>query len=239
MTDATPAVDLPFILAPRAVYIPAADALVLADVHLGRGVASSVDAPLDDAGDVRNRLEPLLERFEPGTVVIAGDLLHAFDRLPYGVERDLAALESHVDAAGADLVVTPGNHDGMLESVFDGETTSAYRLRDGETVVCHGHERPTLEAERYVVGHDHPALSVDGRKRPCFLYGPAAYEGADVLVLPAFTRLASGATVNGMRARDFQSPLVSDVDRFHPALWDSGSEQALWFPPLGECRHLL
>lgn len=237
--DATPTVDLPFTLAPRAAYLPAADALVLADVHLGRGAASSVDAPIDDAGDVRDRLEPLLERFEPGTVVIAGDLLHAFDSVPYGVERDLAALESCVEGADADLVVTPGNHDAMLESIFGGETTPACRLDDGETVVCHGHERPALEAERYVIGHDHPALSVEGRKRPCFLYGPATDEGADVLVLPAFTRLAPGATVNGMRSRDFQSPLVADLDRFHPALWDPGQEQALWFPPLGECRHLL
>ncbi|ELY37328.1 metallophosphoesterase [Natronorubrum tibetense] len=232
-------VDLPVSPVERALAVPEADALVVADVHLGKAADSSVDAPIDDGSDVRQRLESLLARTEPKTVVVAGDLLHSFSRLPRGVERDLARLETVVDDAGASLVVTPGNHDTKLEGAFDGETSPEYRLGDDETVVCHGHEAPTLEADRYVVGHDHPALSVEGRKLPCFLYGPGVYEGADVVVCPAFTRLASGATVNGMYGRDFQSPLVTDPGQFHPAVWDDSSEEPLWFPPLGECRRLL
>ncbi|SFB71555.1 putative phosphoesterase [Halobiforma haloterrestris] len=239
MPDDAPDVDVPFVPLERAAYVPDADALVLADLHLGRAAASNVDAPIDDGTDVRDRLAALLERTEPETVVVAGDLLHSFDRLPHGVDRDVAALESAVDDADADLVVTPGNHDTMLAEAFDGETAATYRLADGETAVCHGHEPPDGDAGRYVVGHDHPALSVDGRKLPCFLYGPGVYEGADVLMLPAFTRLAGGATVNGMHARDFQSPLVTDADAFHPAVRDDEREETLWFPPLGECRHLL
>ncbi|WP_440769441.1 metallophosphoesterase [Natronorubrum sp. DTA28] len=233
------AVDLPVSPVGRALVVPDADALVVADVHLGKAVDSHVDAPIDDGRDVRDRLESLLARTEPETVVVAGDLLHSFNRLPRGVERDLAGLESVVDDAGASLVVTPGNHDTMLEGAFDGDTSPEYRLADGETVVCHGHEEPDLEADRYVVGHDHPALSVEGRKLPCFLYGPEVYEGADVIVCPAFTRLASGATVNGMSSRDFQSPLVADPNSFHPVVWDDSSGEPLWFPPLGECRRLL
>ncbi|MDQ2049305.1 metallophosphoesterase [Natronolimnohabitans sp. A-GB9] len=235
MTD----VDPPVSPIGRALFVPGADALVVADVHLGRGADSRIEAPIDDGADVRERLTSLLERTEPTTVVVAGDLLHSFGRLPRGLEADLAALENCVADTGADLVVTPGNHDTMLESVFDGETTPEYRLADGETVVCHGHERPALEADRYVVGHDHPALAVEGRKHPCFLYGPAAYEGTDVVMVPAFTTLAAGATVNGMAAPDFQSPLVTDADAFHPAVWDDSSAEPLWFPPLGECRRLL
>lgn len=232
-------VDLPVSPVDRALSIPGADAVVLADVHLGRGAASSVDAPIDDAAALHDRLESVLTRTDPATVVVAGDLLHSFDRIPRGVERDLSALEDVVGSAGADLVVTPGNHDAMLGSVFDGTTAAEYRLSDGETVVCHGHEAPDLEARRYVIGHDHPALSVEGRKHPCFLYGPGVYDGADVVVCPAFTPLAAGATVNGMRTRDFGSPLVTDADRFHPGVRDDSSGDVLWFPPLGECRELL
>ncbi|SIS06815.1 metallophosphoesterase [Natronorubrum thiooxidans] len=235
----TPAVDLPVLPVERALFVPAADALVVADVHLGRGADSSVDAPIDDGGDVRDRLESLLARTDPATVVVAGDLLHAFDGIPRGLERDLTALEECVADADASLVVTPGNHDTMLETVFDGPTPIEYRLADGETVVCHGHEPPQTDATRYVIGHDHPALSVDGRKRPCFLYGPTVYEGADVTVCPAFSPLAAGVTVNGMRTRAFQSPLITDVDAFQPGVWDDSSEELLWFPPLGECRRLL
>ncbi|GAB3671810.1 metallophosphoesterase [Halopiger thermotolerans] len=245
-TDGGVDVDVPFSPLERAAYLPAADAVLVADLHLGRAAASSVDAPIDDGADVRDRLVSLLERTGAGTVVVAGDLLHSFDRIPHGVAEDLSALESAITGAGADLAVTPGNHDTMLAELdaFDGEIVDEFRLADGETVVCHGHERPTADAARYVVGHDHPALSIEGRKRPCFLYGPGVYEtesgrDADVLVLPAFTRLAGGAAVNGMRARDFQSPLVTDADAFYPAVRDGERGETLWFPPLGKCRRLL
>ena len=239
MTDTGVEIDVPFAVHDRAVFVPAAETLVLADVHLGKAAASSVDAPIDDGADVCDRLADLLVATEPSTVVVAGDLLDPFSRLPRGVERDVERLIDVVNAAEAELVVTPGNHDTMLEAAFDGETALEYELADGETVVCHGHERPETTAERYVVGHDHPALSIEGSKRPCVLYGPDAYEGADVLVLPAFTRLAAGATVNRMAGREFQTPLVRNADEFYPAVRDDSSGETLWFPPLGELRKLL
>ncbi|MFA9415056.1 metallophosphoesterase [Natrinema sp. HArc-T2] len=239
MTDRGVEIDVPFAVHDRAVFVPAAETLVLADVHLGKAAASSVDAPIDDGADIRERLERLLTETDPKTVVIAGDLLHSFARLPRGVEHDLDRLLETVDAAGAEVVVTPGNHDTILETAFDGETALEYELADGETVACHGHERPKTTADRYIVGHDHPALSIEGRKRPCVLYGPDTYEGADVLVLPAFTRLAAGTTVNQLAGRDFQTPLVRLSDGFYPAVWDDSSGEALWFPPLEKLRKLL
>ncbi|ELY91156.1 metallophosphoesterase [Natrinema altunense] len=238
MTDDI-AVDLPISIHDRAAFVPAAETLVVADIHLGKAAASSVEAPIDDGRDAVERLRGLLAETEPATVVIAGDLLHSFSRLPRGVERDLERLVETVEAAGAELVVTPGNHDTLLEDVFSGTTVEEYRLADGDTVVCHGHERPDATADRYVVGHDHPALSIEGRKLPCFLYGPACDEEADVLVLPAFTRLAAGTTVNGLSGRDFQTPLVQSPDAFHPAVRDDSSGDVLWFPPLGELRRML
>lgn len=235
MTD----VDVPFACHGRTAYFPASDALVLADLHLGRGAASNVEAPIDGGGDAVDRLADVLERTSPETVVVAGDLLHSFSYVPRGVERSLSALEAVAAAADADFVVAPGNHDAMLAETFDGETAAEYPLADGDTVVLHGHEAPERDADRYVVGHDHPALSVDGRKVPCFLYGPGAFRGSDVLVLPAFTRLAPGSTVNGMYGRDFQSPLVTDAGAFHPAIRDESADETLWFPPLKRCRSLL
>ncbi len=75
----------------RAAYVPAADTLLLADLHLGRAETSRVEAPIDDGSDAQNRLASLLAQTEPDTVVVAGDLLHAFDRVPLRVARDLEA----------------------------------------------------------------------------------------------------------------------------------------------------
>ncbi|MFC3956875.1 metallophosphoesterase [Halovivax cerinus] len=235
--------------AERAVYVESAETLVLADPHLGRGVASAVDAPIDAADETVGRVATLLDRFDPQTVVVAGDLLHSFSHVPTDVRETVETLRRTLDRTGVSLVCTPGNHDTMLADIFDGETADAYRLDDGETLVCHGHERPIPGRESadgappalYVIGHDHPALSVDGRKHPCFLFVPPAGAAVDaaVLVLPAFSRLARGTTINTRRARDFQSPLVTDVDGASPVVRDVAGEETLRFPPLGECRHAL
>ncbi len=219
----------------RALYLREPDALVIADLHVGRARESNVEFPLDEADRLRERLTSLLDRTDPGTVVVAGDLLHSFSRLPYGVAETVADLADRVRETGADLTVTPGNHDTRLETAVDGPTPDEARLDDG-TVVCHGHERPDGDAHRYVIGHDHPAIEIEGRRYPCTLYGPGTYEGADVLALPAFTPLAPGVAVNGASARDLQSPLLSNLRRFRPIVRDVDAGETLSFPPLSDLQ---
>lgn len=216
----------------RAVYFPGTGALVLADVHLGRDHASNVDLPLGERADVLDRLERLLERFDPEEVVIAGDLLHSFDRVPRSVERTLAALEEGVAEAGAALVAVEGNHDTMLGSLL--ETVPEHVV--GEALVSHGHELPDADASLYVIGHEHPAITIEGRKRPCYLVGPAV-PGGRALVLPAFTRLAPGTDVS--RRRRFRSPLLAEPGEYRPIVRDEDADETLWFPPLAEFRAML
>ncbi|MWG36424.1 metallophosphoesterase [Halomarina oriensis] len=228
--------DLSF--ADRAVFLDGT--LVLADLHLGKDTRSSVEFSLGERADLTDRLTALVERFAPEAVVFAGDVLHSFSTVPDDVPDSLAALERVVREGGARLVVTPGNHDTLLDSVWDGPADAEYRLDDG-TVVCHGHATPELDAPRYVVGHDHPKITIEGDDWPCYLLGEGVYDGADVLVLPAFTRLASGVSVNGGYGRGTleRSPLVPDVDRFRPVVRDEASDETRRFPRLGELRRLL
>jgi len=137
-----------------------------------------------------------------------------------------------VDAADAELVVVRGNHDTTLDALAD--PVPETRLRDG-TVVHHGHEPPEADASRFVVGHDHPAIEIEGVRHPCFLWGNGSYREADVLVLPAFTELAAGTPVNGMRGRDADSPLLADIGSFRPIVRDETGE-TLVFPPLDSLR---
>jgi putative SbcD/Mre11-related phosphoesterase len=216
----------------------AGNTLVVADLHLGRARASAVEAPVGDGADVLDRLESLLSAHDPETLVIAGDLLHSFDRVPRGVADRLDDLRRAARESGTRPVVVPGNHDTMLDSVWAGPTTGAHRI-DEETVVVHGHETPGIEAERYLLGHDHPTIEIEGVRRPCWLRGPGGPDGTEVVMLPAFTRFASGVAVNRMAAADFQSPLVRDADALAPVVWDADAGGALSFPPLGEFRHRL
>ncbi|MFB6097466.1 MAG: metallophosphoesterase [Haloferacaceae archaeon] len=222
----------------RAVYLADPDALVLADLHVGRAASSSVDFPLGERDDLVDRLEVLLAHFSPGTVVFAGDVLHDFGSATPEADLVVDALVGTVRDAGAEPFLIAGNHDPMLASVWDGDLHDAVRLDDG-TVVCHGHEEPAERGHRYVFGHDHPTIDVEGSRHPCFLWAPAAYRGGDVLMLPSFTRLAAGVEVNGMTAANFHSPLITDADVLHPIVYDAQSQETLEFPPLGRFRSML
>jgi putative SbcD/Mre11-related phosphoesterase len=211
------------------------DALVVADLHVGRGADSNVELPVGDGADMLDRVETLLSAVDPAELVIAGDLLHSFRTVPRAVRETVDGLVRAAREAGARPVVTPGNHDTMLDAVWSGPVEPEYRV--GDTVVCHGHVEPDTDAERYVIGHDHPTITIEGRRRPCSLAAEGAYRGASVVMLPAFNRLLRGVEVNGMRASDFMSPLVTDADAFAPVVRDDG--ETLRFPPLGEFRHRL
>lgn len=230
--------DLELAFRDRTCYLPDADALVVADLHLGRAAASDVAYPLGERATLRDRLADALDRFEPATVAFAGDLCHRFGGVSSRTLDALRDLVSVCRDAGARPHLVVGNHDVALDRMWDGEVCDAHRLGDG-TLVCHGHREPSADAPRYVVGHDHPTMAVAGRRRPCLLYGEGVYRGADLLVLPAFTPLAPGVVVNGMAAADFQSPLVTDADALRPVVHDPGADEALAFPPLGRFRRLL
>lgn len=235
------------------------DTLVCADLHVGKAADSNVELPLGERDHLLERVGALLDRYDPGEVVVAGDFLHSFDRVPADVQGTATALAGRVRDTGARLVVTPGNHDSMLDSVWQGRTESEYVLPgvptvvdgaeasggldaddDARTVVCHGHAEPATDADCYVIGHDHPAITIEGKKWHCYLYAADAYRGAAVLVLPAFTHLAGGVSVNQRRGTaTLTSPLITDLDRFQPIVRDEDADETRAFPPLGEFRELL
>ena len=222
----------------RAVYLPATETLVVSDLHLGRAAVSTVAAPLGERDDLLDRIAALRKAVEPSAIVFAGDILHSFSTVPEGVAGTIQELYTACVDDGLDVVAIEGNHDRLLETVWPASVESAVKLDDG-TVVCHGHAEPDLRGERYLIGHDHPAITIEGRKRPCFCVDPAGYRGSELLVLPAFTRLAGGMELNRLHGDAFQSPLVSSVGSLQPIVWDADAAETFRFPPLDEFRRLL
>jgi len=213
------------------------ETLVVADLHVGRGTGGNLEFPVGAGSEMVQRFRTVLDRHGPSDVVVAGDLLHSFQTVPRTVEDTVSGLEAACRETDARLLVTPGNHDTMLGSVWTGPTEQEFQV--GDTAVLHGHEPPTVDADRYVVGHDHPTIEIEGQRRPCYLVGPDQYDGSDVVMLPSFNKLNAGVAVNWMAASDFQSPLITDTDRLEPIVWDEQARETRRFPPLGEFRRML
>lgn len=222
----------------RAAFLPGTGTLVVADLHVGRDEASSVRFPLGERNDLTERLDALVTHFGPDRVVFAGDVLHRFDRAGAAARDGLDAIAAVCREAGARPVPVAGNHDAMLENAWEGEVREAYAVGDG-TVVCHGHETPAIEGSRYVLGHLHPSITIEGDRHPCFLWRPGGEGDAEMLVLPAFNRLAPGVEVNGLESADVASPFLEGIDAFRPMVYDPDSQETLEFPPLAELRRLL
>lgn len=222
----------------RAVYFDPTDTLVVADLHVGRDESSGVEFPLGERDDILERFSALRRFFEPDRIVVAGDVLHTFAEVSSSTVAILEAIEDSLTTNGVSLEFVVGNHDPLLTEVWDGPVSDALELSDG-TVIAHGHEPPSIEADRYVIGHEHPTIGIEGVRRPCFLYGEKQLDDAELLVLPAFNRLAAGVEVNGMRTADFDSPFVTDADELRPIVYDEDAHETLRFPPLGEFRTML
>lgn len=222
----------------RAVYLSTTETMVVSDLHIGREAVSNAAVPLGESADLLERLAELRTVFEPTNIVFAGDLLDSFSTLPHTVDRTVDELYRQCVDDGVKPVAIEGNHDRLLETVWPTTVESAIKLDDG-TVICHGHEEPDLCGERYLIGHDHPAITIEGLKRPCLCVDPTGYRGAELVVLPAFTRLAGGVELNHRRADSLLSPLVTSTASLRPVVWDADRETVLEFPPLGEFRRLL
>lgn len=194
------------LVAPGGAYVPSARALVVADLHAGyvqtlqrRGY--TLPAQRDDA--LLARLRAMLSAVDVARVIVAGDLVHGRPAFATreGARSPLDALLDALD--GRALVVVPGNHDRGSDDLLTRRgvaMTDACEL--GAHTVMHGDEgADRLRGERalaiarggrLIVGHVHPALSLDdgagARGRvPAFAYAPG------LVCLPALAPLARGA----------------------------------------------
>lgn len=231
----------------NAAYFPDTGACAVADVHIGIEDALQAEGfamPLGEEQELLGRFRDAIGRFEPRSLILDGDVLHEFGRLRPITKKSFDRILRELVAAVDEVVVLKGSHDRMVEAALEGTgiTPEASYLQGG-VLFTHGDAIPPAAKEDgvrlVVIGHDHPAIDIDLKKEPCYLYGEKAWKGRDVLVLPAFNPLCAGTVINGLESRDFLSPFLreSDVGRYRPII--AAGADVLEFPPLGEFREIL
>jgi putative SbcD/Mre11-related phosphoesterase len=188
--------------------------VVIADLHLG------FESVLEEGGlhlprmqnqTMRDMIERIVERYSPSKFVILGDLKHEFSRnLPqeWGeVQRLLSLMQEE-----RELVVVRGNHDNYLATISSRLGIDMVdEFRAGGIGFVHGHVDTSLRP--LVMGHEHPSVRLFDTvgayvKMPCFVHLPTER----ILVLPAFSPLASGTDFTGLTAADTLSPILKSSD---------------------------
>jgi len=200
----------------RALWLPEARLLAIADLHLGYAWAhrhAGQLMPISARDTTVERLRALVEDYKPERLVLLGDIVHRAVPVKPVKEVLLAVL----DSLPPQLTVTAiaGNHDRDIEHLLRADSRFApvtHFVANG-CVFVHGDAasaaaaKADIEAAKagqgwVVIGHEHPSVTLgDGvatwEKYPCFL----VCDG--LLVLPAFSQWAAG------NSRDeFMSPLL-------------------------------
>jgi hypothetical protein len=173
-----------------ALYWPAEDTLVVADLHLEKASRFARQGSLLPPYDTRQtlvRLAEAIDRYAPARVISLGDSLHdpgAADRM---ADADLQAVA--IMQEGREWIWVTGNHDPHIPAPLGGAVTESVSL--GGLRFVHAPYNGPVTHE--IAGHLHPAarLSVHGYaiRKPCFVSNGLR------LVLPAFGTFTGGLNV--------------------------------------------
>lgn len=172
----------------RAVHWPAADALLVADLHLGKGEVfrrAGLAVPRGGTATDLARLAALLQATRAGRLIILGDVLHgALHRQAAWRDDWRAFRDAH---AGLRIEAIVGNHDRALRDDAGPADLGLVRREavavERGLVLCHEPEQAP-PGHPSLCGHQHPAARVTGLGRlPAFWWRAASRQ----LVLPAFS----------------------------------------------------
>ena len=185
------------LLPEKAVYWPARQMLIIADIHFGKAAsfrAQGIPVPRGTTTENLVGLDDLVERHGARHVMFLGDFLHA--RAAHASSTQQAMLAWRHTRPDLQLTLVRGNHD---KHAGDPAATLGIELVDephavGPFAFCH---HPDLEMEAgtgyALAGHVHPAWVLatryDALRLPCFVVG------AQRMILPSFGAFTGGHVV--------------------------------------------
>lgn len=150
-------------------YLPAHDALLVADLHFEKGSSFArrgMMLPPYDTRETLNVLSDVVSRFNPRIVVALGDSFHDIggpERLGDEERSVLSSVQS-----GREWIWVTGNHDRILPESIGGQVVEEMTI--GALTLRH---EPVAGEQAEVAGHLHPVGKVVMRgratRRRCFL----------------------------------------------------------------------
>lgn len=183
------------LLPEKAVYWPAMQTLIVADLHLGKSAAfraAGIPVPESTTHADLLRLQNLVFITRARRLIILGDLFHARSGLQREMMEQVERWRQRHPAL--DVTLIQGNHDQKTGPPpdhwnfrFEAET-----WRDGPFIFSH---KPMESNEGYVLsGHIHPAFVLRDKfgpslRSPCFCFGKRR------AILPAFGSFTGMANI--------------------------------------------
>ncbi len=163
-----------------AIFWEAQQALLIADVHLGkiehfRKNGSPLPAILGAKNYVK--LDAAIQQYAPKKIYFLGDLFHS------ELNSEWKRFENWVNRQQIELHLIKGNHDVIHSTAFEALGINIHKNLSLGPFFLH-HE--PIKSENYVIcGHVHPGFRLQGRGKQ-YLPLPCFYQQKNQLILPAF-----------------------------------------------------
>lgn len=182
------------LLAERAVFWEEQKMLILADLHLGKQAVfqkAGIPIPQTMMDDDLTELGKLIERWQPKSCIIVGDLIHAKGGLSATVREQFS---QWLQSINCDVHVVLGNHDRALLK----ESPSEWKItlhRDTLMVKPFLFTHiPQRHPEYFVwAGHLHPTIALANEYDRVVLRCFQVFN--DLAIVPAFASFVGGALV--------------------------------------------
>ncbi len=176
--------------------------LILADFHIGYEEAlnkQGIFVPRFQFEDMIKRLEPILAKTKPETIIINGDLKHEFGTISQTEWKQTLKLLDLLETNCKKIILIKGNHDTILEPIArtrNLEIVENYTIDD--VYICHGDKIPKeIKAKTIIIAHEHPAITLStelrAEKYKCFLSGK--YNKKTLIVQPSFNLVTEGTDI--------------------------------------------
>jgi len=225
----------------NAIFLEETKTLIISDTHIGMEEyikKNGVLFPLNEKKELILRLNALIKKFSPEKLVILGDFLHHFQKVPYKVYETVRELNSILK--GIEVVVIEGNHDIMIEYILKENTDFKIvdYLLENKILLIHGDKKFEKLENKFnllIMGHEHPVLEIN--KQRFSAYVEILKTDFKILVLPAFSNIASGVKINELES-NFMSPYLKNVKKedIYPIVI---GDEVLKFPNLLEIEKFL
>ncbi len=186
--------------ADRALFWAEQSALLLSDVHLGKGELfqrRGLPIPEAHSGNDLKRLNRLVEQSKPKRIIILGDLVHAD---PHATDQwPKRLLDWRARHPQIDVTLLLGNHDRNVIPVMQSVgVDTAMEMAIGGLNLRHEPVDDVAESDLPVVcGHLHPVMRFTDRYDTFRL--PVFWIQEQQLVLPAFGQFTGGYRIEPRR----------------------------------------
>ncbi len=196
-----------FILLPeKALLRKATNALIIADIHLGKGTHfNKAGIPIPKASSDKEiyNLELIIHKYSPSELIFLGDLFHSSINSEWTVFVEFLKLHPALK-----FILVKGNHDIINEKHYahaNFEAVDALEYKD--FILSH---EPIDHNKLVICGHIHPGIKMKGKAKqsltlPCF------YKTDKHFILPAFGSLTGLYALDIKRAKQLWAVIENKI----------------------------